>query len=711
MSKSIRVYELARELDVKSKEVLRILQDEMNLEINNHMSTINDKVAKRVRQLLGDDDLVDVVEPEPVKPAKPAKRARDDHETPAAIERSRPRERARNRQRRPQAGTVEASRPETRSSEGAARVVRLSGPLTVGQLADQLGVRPAQVIQKLIGMGVMAAVHHELDIDTAERVAEQFGATVERETTPDQQDTLSDEALLAEQPADDPADLKPRPPVVTVLGHVDHGKTSLLDAIRQTRVAAAEAGGITQHIGASTVHWNGQPIVFLDTPGHEAFTQMRARGAQVTDIAVLVVAADDGVMPQTVEAINHAKAAGVPIVVAINKIDKPGANIERVKQQLTEHNLVPEDWGGDTVCVPVSATQRQGIDDLLEMILLVSELAELKANPKRPAVGTIIESRIDKGRGPVATVLIQQGTLRRGDAFVAGTTWGRVRAMLNEQGKPLPKAGPSTPVEILGFQDVPQAGDRFIVLPDEKRCREIAEQRQQLQRFQDLRGSRSVSLEDIYRRAQAGEVSELKVILKADVQGSLEAVRDSLLRLGTEEVRVQVIHGAVGAITESDVMLASASGAVVIGFNVRPDNNARKAAEAEHIEIRTYRVIYELLDDVRKALEGLLAPDIQEEVIGRAEVRATFRVPGVGTVAGCYVTQGVVRRDAYVRLLRDGKIMYEGRIASLKRFQDDVREVREGFECGIGLERFQDIKEGDVLELFAKHEVQRTLEG
>ncbi|MFO7245674.1 MAG: translation initiation factor IF-2, partial [Bacillota bacterium] len=430
-----------------------------------------------------------------------------------------------------------------------------------------------------------------------------------------------------------------------------------------------------------------------------------------TDIAVLVVAADDGVMPQTVEALNHARAAGVPVIVAINKIDKPEANPDRVKQQLTEHGLVPEDWGGDTVCVPVSAVQGQGIDDLLEMILLVADLHELKANPKRPAVGTVIESSLDRARGPVGTVLVRAGTLKRGDAFVCGATWGRVRAMFDDRGRQLKEAGPSTPVEVMGFEDVPQAGDRLIVVADEKKAREVAQRRQELARQAQLRSSRTISLQDIYRRAQAGEVRELRVIVKADAQGSLEAVTAALQRLGTAEVSVNVLHGAVGAITQDDVMLASASEGVVLGFNVRPDANARRAAEREGVEIRTYRIIYELIDDVRNALEGLLAPEIREQVIGQAEVRQTFRIPGVGTVAGCYVTDGVVRRGAGVRVLREGKVVYEGRVGSLKRFQDDVREVRQGFECGVGIERFNDIKEGDILEVFVEEEVQRRLEG
>ncbi|PZN12048.1 MAG: translation initiation factor IF-2, partial [Bacillota bacterium] len=514
-----------------------------------------------------------------------------------------------------------------------------------------------------------------------------------------------------QEPEEDPDHLQPRPPVVTVMGHVDHGKTSLLDRIRQTRVTAQEAGGITQHIGASVVEVGDKRIVFLDTPGHEAFTALRARGAQVTDIAVLVVAADDGVMPQTVEAINHARAAGVPIVVAITKVDKPEANPDRVRQQLTEYNLVPEEWGGDTVMVEVSSVTGQGIDELLEMILLVAELQELKANPNRPARGTVIEAKLDRGRGPVATVLVQTGTLRVGDAFVCGTTYGRVRALFDDRGRSIKEAGPSTPVEVLGASEVPDAGDRLEVVADEREARAIAERRQEeRRRDEQSRAARGLTLEQFAQQArgEAGE-RELRLVVKADVQGSLDALVPALERLSNEEVYVRILHAGLGAISEWDVMLAAASRAIVVGFNVRPDTNARQTAEKENVEIRTYRVIYELLDDVKAALQGLLKPVIREVVIGQAEVRATFRVPGVGTVAGCYVTEGKVARNARVRVVRDGTVVYEGRIASLKRFKDDVREVNQGYECGVGIERFNDVKEGDVLEVFQEQEVARTL--
>ncbi|WP_242822466.1 translation initiation factor IF-2 [Thermaerobacter marianensis] len=609
----------------------------------------------------------------------------------------------RKEERRRRRAQEDATR-EIRHGSRVGGEVTLTGAVTVGAFAELLGLTPAQVIQTLIGMGVMAAINQEIDASVAAQVAEKFGFTVKiQEPEPE----LAKKVAATE---DDPARLKPRWPVVTVLGHVDHGKTSLLDRIRKTRVTAQEAGGITQHIGASVVEVDDKKIVFLDTPGHEAFTALRARGAQVTDIAVLVVAADDGVMPQTVEAINHARAAGVPIVVAITKVDKPEANPDRVRQQLVEFNLVPEEWGGDTVMVEVSAHTGQGIQELLEMILLVAELQELKANPDRPAMGTVIEAKLDRGRGPVATVLVQTGTLRVGDAFVCGTTYGRVRALFDDRGRQVEEAGPSTPVEVLGASEVPEAGDRLEVVADEREAREIAERRREERRQEEMRAARGLTLEQFSQQAagEAGE-RELRLVLKADVQGSLDALVPALERLSTDEVYVRVLHTGLGAISESDVMLAAASRAIVAGFNVRPDANARRAAEKEHVEIRTYRVIYELLDDVKAALQGLLKPEIREVVLGQAEVRATFKVPGVGTVAGCYVTDGKIARNARVRVIRDGTVIYEGRIASLKRFQDDVREVAQGYECGVGIERFNDIKEGDVLEVFQEQEVARAL--
>ena len=547
-------------------------------------------------------------------------------------------------------------------------------------------------------LGVMATINQEIDFDTATLIASEFGATVE-ELPPEIDPTVIPEI------EDDPASLLPRPPVVTVMGHVDHGKTSLLDTIRQTHVTSQEAGGITQHIGAYQVVQQGKKIVFLDTPGHEAFTSMRARGAQVTDIAILVVAADDGVMPQTIEAINHAKSAKVPIIVAINKMDKPGANPERVMQQMTEYGLVAESWGGDTIMVPVSAVKKTGISELLEMILLVAEVQDLKANPNRPAVGTIVEAELDKGKGPVATVLVQNGTLRVGDSILAGTAYGKVRAMTNDRGEKVKKAGPATPVEVIGLSDVPQAGDILAVL-DEKAARSIAEKRMAKTKAEAVAQAQKVTLEDLFQQIQAGEIKDLNLLVKADVQGSIEALRQSLESLKNKEVRVIIVHSGVGAINESDVMLASASNALIIGFNVRPDANARKAAEAEKVDIRTYRVIYDAINDVEAAMTGMLAPEFREVLLGRVEIRQVFNIPK-GVVAGSYVQEGKITSTSQVRLLRNGVVVYEGKMESLRRFKDDVKEVAAGYECGITLEKYRDIKEGDIVEAFVMEQIPR----
>ncbi|GAB4257489.1 translation initiation factor IF-2 [Thermincola ferriacetica] len=574
--------------------------------------------------------------------------------------------------------------------------------ISVKDLAMKMNKSAGELIKKLMGLGVMATINQEVDVETAEILANEFGFEV---------DIKVDESTYGfiEEIEDDPADLVPRPCVVTVMGHVDHGKTSLLDAIRESNVTASEAGGITQHIGAYQVVHDGKKITFLDTPGHEAFTAMRARGAQVTDIAILVVAADDGVMPQTVEAINHSKAAEVPIIVAINKIDKPDARPERVMQELTEHGLVPEEWGGDTICVPVSAKTREGLENLLEMILLVAEVQELKANPKRLAKGTVIEAELDKGRGPVATVLVQTGTLKIGDSIVAGTAHGKVRAMIDDKGRRVKKAGPSTPVEVLGLSDVPQAGDIFHAVKDDKTAKTISEKRLAKKREEELKATTKVSLDDLFKQIQEGNVKELNIIIKADVQGSIEALKQSLMKLSTDEVRVNAIHGGVGAITETDIMLASASNAIVIGFNVRPDANARKAAETEKVDIRLYRVIYNAIEDVKAAMQGLLDPEFKEVIIGRLEVRAIFKVSKVGTIAGCYVAEGKITRNAQVRVIRDNIVIHEGNLGSLKRFKDDVKEVSEGYECGIMIENYNDIQEGDVIEAFVMEEVTREL--
>ena len=579
--------------------------------------------------------------------------------------------------------------------------VVLEDSITVQDLAGQLGKKATDVIMKLMTMGVMATINQELDVDTATIIAEEFGATVEVK--------VSKEEELFTDIEDAPEDLQHRPPVVTIMGHVDHGKTSLLDMIRSTHVTSTEAGGITQHIGAYQVETHGQKITFLDTPGHEAFTAMRARGAQITDIAILVVAADDGVMPQTIEAIDHAKAAKVPIIVAVNKIDKPEADPERIKQELTNYGLVPEEWGGDTIMVPVSAKKGIGIDDLLDMILLVAEMAELKANPNRNAKGKVIESKLDKGRGPVATLLVQAGTLHVGDFLIVGTTQGRIRAMFDYKGRSLKTAGPSMPVEILGLNEVPEAGDDYIAVDNEKLAKQVADKRQKEKHQQEIARNTKVSLEDLFAQIKEGEIKELNIVLKADVQGSIEAIRQSLEKLGNDEVRVNIIRTAVGGIREADVMLAAASNALIIGFNVRPDANARKLAEKEEIQINTYRVIYEAIEDVKAALSGMLDPDIKEVELGQAEIRSIFKVPKVGAVAGCYITEGKFTRAARVRVVRDGVVIHEGNLASLKRFKDDVKEVASGFECGLSIERFNDIKEGDILEAYTFEEVKRAL--
>lgn len=599
-------------------------------------------------------------------------------------------------------------REEARAKEPAQaaekKPVVIGETITVQELAAKMKVGPAEVIKKLMALGVLATINQEIDHETATIVASEFGYEVQVKFTVDE------EALLSQEPEEDPAQLQPRPCVVTVMGHVDHGKTSLLDAIRQTNVTATEVGGITQHIGAYQVEHNNKKITFIDTPGHEAFTAMRARGASVTDIAVLVVAADDGVMPQTVEAINHAKAAGTPIIVAINKIDKPEADVERVKRQLTEYELVPEEWGGQTICVPVSAKTKQGLKDLLEMILLVAEISDLKANPSRPARGTIIEAELDKGRGPVATVLVQNGTLRVGDSVVAGTAAGRVRAMNDHLGRRVKSAGPSTPVEVLGFSEVPQAGDILYAVADEKLARQIAARRILRKREEEAKAaSPRVSLDDLFRQIKEGQVKDLNIVLKADVQGSVEALKKALEALSTAEVRVNIIHSGVGLISETDILLATASNAIVLGFNVKPDINARRAAEAEKVDIRTYRVIYDAINDVKAAMSGLLEPEYREVVIGHAEVRKIFKISRVGTIAGCYVKDGKLTRDARVKLIRDGKVVYEGKLDSLKRFKDDVREVQEGYECGLALENFHDIQEGDIVEAAVTEVVKREL--
>jgi translation initiation factor IF-2 len=595
----------------------------------------------------------------------------------------------------------ELHKTEITTPKASKRVVRITEGVTVADLAHNMGVKAAEIIKQLMGLGVMSTLNQVLDVDTATLIAGEFGYSVENVAF-DAESALEEDEVVAAGEA------VTRPPVVTVMGHVDHGKTSLLDAIRHTNVTEREFGGITQHIGAYTVETHGRKISFVDTPGHEAFTAMRARGAKVTDIVVLVVAADEGVMPQTVEALNHAKAAKVPVIVAINKIDRPEANIDRVKQQLTEHGLIPEDYGGETITVGVSARTGEGVDRLLEMILLQADLMELKANPDRAARGAVVESQIDRGRGPVATVLIQEGTLRTGDAFVCGTSYGRVRAMLDHRGERVNEAGPSMPVEVFGLSSVPEPGTAFSVVAEESKARQVAEFRRSKVREGALQRTSRASLEDLSERMQAGQVKELRVIIKGDVNGSVEALADSLMRLSTGEVKLDLLHKSVGAISETDVALASASKAIIIGFNVRPEPKAAQLAEKEGIEIRLYTVIYEVIDDIREAMEGLLAPTFREKTLGRAEIRQTFVVQG-NTVGGAMVMDGKVQRAARARLVRDGRVVWEGKIGSLRRFKDDAREVLAGYECGIGLENFNDLKPGDVVEVFEMEAVLRKL--
>ncbi|MBS3970968.1 MAG: translation initiation factor IF-2 [Clostridia bacterium] len=698
----MRVYEVAKEYNLSSKEIMWAL-DKINVEVKSHMSMVESTDIERILKYFNINqpkEEVKVKEKDvPVKAKTREKKveaeAKPTNKKVMSQIKGKPSKNKKNKKRRAKGDKTIIS------AENRPKELKVKDKIVVQELADKLGVSSTELIKKLIGLGYMTTINQEIDYDTAAIVASEYGVDLLLEVD---EDLL---ILLQDEPEDESKQVE-RPPVVTVMGHVDHGKTSLLDTIRNENVVSTEAGGITQHIGAYQVKVGDKKITFLDTPGHEAFTAMRARGAQATDIAILVVAADDGVKPQTVEAINHAKAARVPIIVAINKIDKPNANIEKVKQELTEYGLVTEEWGGDTIMVPVSATKKQGIDHLLEMVLLVAEMEELKANPNREAVGIVIEAKLDKGRGPVATILIQKGTITIGDSLIAGASFGKVRAMINDRGVRIKKAGPSTPVEILGLSDVPEAGE-IVRVVDEKIIRDLAGKIKDQKREEELKKSRPVNLDDIFKMMEAGEVKELKVIVKADVQGSVEAMQQSLHQLSTEEVKIVIIHGGVGAITETDVMLASASGAIIIGFNVRPDVNARKAAEIKQVDIRTYRIIYEALDDIKKAMSGLLDPEIKEVVLGRAEVRATFKVPKAGVIAGSYVTDGKFINSAHVRIIRNGVVIHEGKIDSLKRFKDDVKEVAHGYECGIGVENFNDIKEQDVIEAYKYEEIKREL--
>jgi translation initiation factor IF-2 len=668
---NIRVYELARDIGISSKSLLTELEQQ-GIDVKSHMSTLDEETAELILDLY-----------------------RSHEQTGSSVAAS-PKVAPAIREPAPSVPEPAALSSIVTKPEPAGHVIRLPEVVTVKDVAEALHLKAKDVLMQLMGMGTVASINHLIDLETANAVARRLGKNV----TLISEATFTDVEEIAEG-----EHLEPRAPVVTIMGHVDHGKTSLLDAIRAANVQATEAGGITQHIGAYEVETDKGKIVFLDTPGHEAFTAMRAHGAQITDIVVLVIAADDGVMPQTREAIAHANAAGVPIVVAINKIDLPNANPDRVKQQLSDLGLVPEEWGGNTIYVEVSAKQKLGLEDLLEMILLQAEVLELQADPRQMAKGTIIEARLDKTRGPVATVLLQKGTLHVGDAYVAGVHYGRVRAMLDYRGHKMQAAGISTPVEVLGLTAVPAAGDAFLVVEDERKARHISSIRQEKQRTQQLSQTSRVTLDDLYRRITAGEVKDLYLIIKADVQGSVQALWDSISKLESDKVRLRLIHGSTGGITESDVMLASASNAIVIGFNVRPTPKAAELAVHEKVDVRLYTVIYEAISDVKKAMLGLLAPTYTEKVLGRAEIRAVFHISRLGAIAGCYIQDGNMRRNASVRVIRDNVVVHEGRIVSLRRIKEDVEEVATGFECGIGLGRYQDMKEGDILESFALEEV------
>src|SRR5690625_3825711 len=706
----MRVYEYAKQNNMTSKAVIQRLND-LNIEVSNHMSTITAETKTKL------DEKVKKQSPnnknEQVKKQTPStnKQSEKNHSpknqgNTNKTKQGRSYDLQQNQNKKKQSrgkkgknnNPVKTQQPTVK--ETPTEIVYHS-TLTVSELAEKLNKDSSEIIKKLMFLGVMATKNQDLDDDAIELICSEFNVEVEKEII------LEDTDLEKYKTEDKEADLVERPAVVTIMGHVDHGKTTLLDAIRHTKVTEVEAGGITQHIGAYQVENDGKKVTFLDTPGHAAFTSMRSRGAQVTDIAVLVVAADDGVMPQTVEAINHAKAAEVPIIIAVNKMDKESANPDRVMQELTEYELVPEDWGGSTIFVNLSAMKREGIDDLLEMILLVSEVEELKANPDKSAWCTVIDAQLDKGRGPVASLLVQNGTLHVGESLVVGSTFGRVRAMINDLGQRIEEAGPSTPIEITGLNDVPQAGDQFLVFKDEKKARQIGEARQQKYIQENRSEQTKVSLDDLFEQIKQGEMKDINIIIKADVQGSAEALASSLQKIEVEGVNIKIIHAGVGAITESDIILASASNAIVIGFNVRPAANATKAAEAEKVDVRLHRVIYKAIEEIEAAMKGMLDPEYEEKVIGQAEVREIFKVSRIGTIAGSYVTDGKITRDSGVRVIRDGIVQFEGEIEALKRFKDDAKEVAQNYECGITIKNFNNIKEGDIIEAFIMVEIER----
>ena len=711
MSKK-RIYEYAKELNLKSKEIIDELKS-MNVEVSNHMQALEEEQIKALDKKFKASQAKDTNKQNTQNNHQKSnnKQNSNDKEKQQSKNNSKPTKKKEQNNKGKQQNKNNKTNKNNKNNKPQNEVaetkempskITYQEGITVGELAEKLNVESAGIIKKLFLLGIMANINQSLDEETLELIADDYGVEIEKEVVVDEEDL----SIYFDDETDD-SDAIERPAVVTIMGHVDHGKTTLLDSIRNTKVTEGEAGGITQHIGAYQIENSGKKITFLDTPGHAAFTTMRARGAQVTDITILVVAADDGVMPQTIEAINHAKEAEVPTIVAVNKIDKPTANPDRVMQELTEYGLIPEDWGGDTIFVPLSALSGDGIDDLLEMIGLVAEVQELKANPNKQAVGTVIEAELDKSRGPAASLLVQNGTLNVGDSIVVGNTYGRIRAMVNDLGKRIKSAGPSTPVEITGINDVPLAGDRFVVFGDEKQARRIGEARHEASVIQQRQESKNVSLDNLFEQMKQGEMKDLNVIIKGDVQGSVEALAASLMKIDVEGVNVRIIHTAVGAINESDVTLANASNGIIIGFNVRPDAGAKRAAEAENVDMRLHRVIYNVIEEIESAMKGLLDPEFEEQVIGQAEVRQTFKVSKVGTIAGSYVTEGKITRNAGVRVIRDGIVLFEGELDTLKRFKDDAKEVAQGYECGITIEKYNDLKEGDIIEAFEMVEIQR----
>ncbi len=692
----IRVHELRKKIsekikkDIENKELIEKLL-EFGIEVKSHSSSVEEKDAELILEYYVEENSPKKEEKADVEIASVSTVKKEDNK----------KEKKSKQNKKEDKKEKEVMQSENLENEDDdIKIIQIEKSITVKELAEKLGTTSSDLVMRLMKRGIMANLNQEIDFDTASSICEEFDILTEEAPEID----ILEETFKEEE--EDEKNLEERPPVVVVMGHVDHGKTSLLDSIRKSRVTEKEAGGITQHIGAYTVSIDNKPITFLDTPGHEAFTAMRMRGASITDIAILVVAADDGVMPQTIEAINHAKAAGVEIIVAINKIDKESANPDRVKQELTEYGLLAEDWGGDTICVPVSAVSKEGIDNLLEMIILVAEMKELKANHKKKARGTVIEAKLDKGRGSVATILVQSGTLKIGDPIVAGSSYGKIRAMMNDKGQKVKSAGPSVPVEILGLSEVPLAGDSFYVAKSDKQARQVAEAVIAKDRVDMIKSTpQKVSLDDLFTQIQSGNMKELNIVIKADVQGSVEAVRSSLEKLSNEEVRIRTIHGGVGAITESDVMLASASNAIIIGFNVRPENTAKSVAEDQKVDVRLYRVIYNAIEDITAAMKGMLDPVYEEKITGHAEIRQIFKASGVGTIGGSYVTDGKIVRNSQVRIIRDGIVVYEGELAALRRFKDDVKEVNAGYECGLLFNKFNDIKEGDQVEAFIMEQI------